>query len=208
MRQLLLFTVSLGALTAANFSAAQAQSETDVFTYDSLGRLITTEVTGGTGTNNGDTRTMCYDAMGNRTEVKTREDGSVPACPNQPPSQPPPPSPPPSPPPPPPPSNNPPVAVDDSASGECSSVQFVNLVANDSDPDGDTPLNITSIVKNSGGASATLINPNFVEVIFGPQFDISTFTYTLSDPSGATDSATLTVSTSMCIGGGGGLPPP
>lgn len=46
------------------------------------------------------------------------------------------------------------------------------------------------------------VSGSYVEVILGPNFDFSSFTYTMRDSLGATDTATLTVSTSSCSGGG------
>lgn len=45
--------------------AASAQSSTETYTYDALGRLTKVEVSGGQ--NNGDQRDLTYDPAGNRT---------------------------------------------------------------------------------------------------------------------------------------------
>jgi YD repeat-containing protein len=84
--------VSLAALAAA--STATAQSSTEVYDYDALGRLISVVTTGGA--NDGDAHAICYDAAGNRTSYESRSDRTVPACAEG--SSPPPPPPPPPPP--------------------------------------------------------------------------------------------------------------
>ena len=116
-----------------------------------------------------------YDAAGNRESKATTEPGL----------------PPPPPPPPPPPSNNPPSAVDDSVfvmglyeSG------FKNLVANDSDPDGDS-LTVTSVTQ-PWNAYVTIVAGTYVDVL-GTRVGTGTFTYTVSDGNGGADTATVTV---------------
>lgn len=61
-----------------------------------------------------------------------------------------------------------------------------------SDHEGDYPSRWLAVVSGT-----------FVEVIFGPDFDISQFTYTVRDSLGATSAGTLTVITISC---GGGFP--
>ncbi|MXO84358.1 hypothetical protein GRI35_13360 [Altererythrobacter aestiaquae] len=93
--------------------------------------------------------------------------------------------------------------MNDSVAGECFGLAFVNLTANDSDPEPNYPLNLLAISAGSGGqASAAIVTSSVVEVYFGGQYDITTFTYTVEDSLGATDTATLTVA-SACQGGGG-----
>ena len=86
--------------------------------------------------------------------------------------------------------NQPPVAVNDSASTNTGSAT-VNVLANDSDPDGD-PLTITSFTQGGHGTvSCTTPNctytaaPNFS----GPD----SFTYTISDGKGGTATATVSI---------------
>ena len=98
-----------------------------------------------------------------------------------------------------------PNAVNDAISGMCSTQNLIDLTSNDSDPDGDSPLTVSAISRTSGSASVSSATGGIVGVTFGPLFDASTFTYTLRDPSGATDTATLSVTTTSCPGGG--LPP-
>ena len=193
-RQYLLAGSSLAALVAAY--SAQAQQSTETYSYDALGRLISVETAGGQ--NNNETHSICYDDAGNRTQYKSDASGTPVTCAGGG-------TPPPPPPPPPPPSNNPPNTTNDSASGACSTTVSINLTANDTDPEGNYPLVLQSIVKTSGGASAIKISNSSVSATFGPAFDASSFTYTVADSLGATSTGQLNLFTSSC--GGGGPPP-
>ena len=205
-------TISLIAIATALVSSAHAQQETKNFTYDALGRLTTTDVVNGV--NNGDTRTICYDSMGNRTEFMTRIDGSLPACGSTPtPSPTPTPTPSPTPTPTPTPTNSPPNsppnAVNDSINGECYQSVLVNVTSNDTDPDGPASLTVTSVVKTNGQAALVSFSGGTIAVALGPEHDSSDFTYTVSDGLGATDTAVLTTFAGLyCLFDGGGLPPP
>jgi hypothetical protein len=89
-------------------------------------------------------------------------------------------------------SNTPPDAVDDAATiMEDSGANAIGVLANDSDANGDA-LTITAVTQGAHGAvtfSATSVsytpNPNF--------FGSDSFTYTIDDGHGATDTATVTV---------------
>ncbi|MEM6411028.1 MAG: hypothetical protein AAF683_05790 [Pseudomonadota bacterium] len=87
MRTLIwLVTTSFAAL--ASSTALSAQPSTETYTYDALGRLVKVVTTGGS--NNTQTRSICYDKAGNRTEyVANKSNGST-VC--TPPPPPPPPS--------------------------------------------------------------------------------------------------------------------
>ncbi|MCK0129260.1 Ig-like domain-containing protein [Erythrobacter sp. F6033] len=93
--------------------------------------------------------------------------------------------------------NDPPVAVDDTASTDGTTPVNVNVLANDSDPDGGT-LSVTSATSPDGTVT---INPdgsiNFVanDGFTGP----ATVTYTISDGQGGTDTATLTINVAEVI---------
>lgn len=186
--------------TCMSLTPAYSQSETTSHTYDELGRLVVTEVT--SGPNDNDVRQICYDETGNRTELINRADGTTAACAYTS-SSPAPPTSPSDPPPPPadPPQNYPPHAGNETVSGECGTATFIDLTSVASDPDGD-PLTFTSLDQNSGNASASLNANGTGQVTFGTQSDISTFIYTVEDPSGASDSATLYVLANTCSGGG------
>lgn len=184
---------------------AQAQSSSEEYTYDALGRLVKAKTTGGQ--NNNETHSICFDKSGNRTEYSSTSDGSEAPCveigddggaaaaPEPEPSPTPTPSP----------SNSTPMTQNDLASGECLQSVTVNLTANDSDPDGNYPLSLTAISAGSGGsASAVVISPSSVSVTFGPAGDFTSFTYTVADSLGATATGQLSVTTATCEGG----PPP
>lgn len=168
-----------------------AQSSTETYSYDALGRLIKVVTAGGQ--NNAETQSYCYDDAGNRTDVVSNTSNGSTTCSGG--------SAPPPPPPPPPPSNGAPNAVADFASGACGSTINVNLTANDTDPDGD-PLTLVSITKTSGQGGATVLNSSTARVTLGTQaFETASYTYTVRDPSNATDTAPLTVFFT-CSGGG------
>lgn len=62
-RRLFLAGVSLASMTFA--ATAEAQSSTETYTYDALGRLVKVQTSGGQ--NDGETRDIAYDHAGNRT---------------------------------------------------------------------------------------------------------------------------------------------
>jgi subtilisin family serine protease/subtilisin-like proprotein convertase family protein len=87
--------------------------------------------------------------------------------------------------------NNPPDAVDDSASTPEDTPVTVAVLANDRDPDGD-PLTVTAVSAQNGTAVINADNT----VTFTPAanfFGTASFTYTISDGRGGSDSATATV---------------
>lgn len=184
-----------------SFSSAQ-QVETNQ--YDALGRLIVTQTTGGQ--NNGEARSICYDEVGNREKFRASTDASTATCVPPPPAPTPTPSPTPTPTPTPTPSNSPPNAVDNSVSGTCNGWTTINVLLNDTDPEPNYPFSLVSLSAGTGGdSSASIFSSTHIEVFFGPTQGTNTmFTYTMQDSLGATDTATLTVSTGSCSGG----PPP
>lgn len=165
-----------------------AQSSTETYTYDALGRLVVASTVGGD--NDGQTHSLCYDSADNRNTYKAAEDGSAAACVN---TGSPTGTPTPSPTPTPPPGNSAPVTVNDLATAYCNTSTTVNLTANDSDPDGNTPLQLTAITKTSGtGVSASIVSASSVSI--SPLTSgTKTFTYTVQDTLGATAQGTLTV---------------
>lgn len=179
-------------------AGAYAQSSTTTFTYDALGRLVVAETTGGQ--NNDEVSSYCFDSAGNRTVQQTSSTAQTASCVdigNGPIGTP---SPTPTP------SNSPPVAQADYRTGQCSQRILVDVLANDSDPEGNTPLVLTAVVKTSGGGVLHGFAGSAVDVSFGPViFDDTVFTYTVQDSLGAVSSGQLTLTVSSC--GGGGLPP-
>lgn len=174
-----------------NPAITMAQSSTESYSYDALGRLITVVSAGGQ--NNNETHSICYDDAGNRTEFVSNSSGTPASCTEGVPSPPPPP--------PPPPPNGSPLASDDFLDVACNGFANVNLVANDSDPEGD-PLSLVSISRTSGGfANATIDSATSVNVNGDSQITSTAFTYVVSDGNGGTDSARLTVVTIGCDDG-------
>ncbi len=99
--------------------------------------------------------------------------------------------------------NDIPVASDDTTSTQQGTAVTINVLANDSDPDGD-PLSITGTGPAANGTVA--INPDNT-VTYTPNAGFvgnDTFTYDISDGNGGVDSASVTVSVSASQGGGGG----
>ena len=88
-------------------------------------------------------------------------------------------------------SNQPPVTVTDYGATElCGEGVFVNVLANDSDPDGNVPITVTSIISATNG-TATASSPY---VWFFPTVPgTATIVYRIQDSLGATANGTLYV---------------
>lgn len=88
--------------------------------------------------------------------------------------------------------NDSPDAVDDATTvAEDSSANVINVLANDSDPDGDS-LTVSAVTQ---GANGSVVN-NGSNVAYTPNANVNgsdTFTYTISDGNGGTDTATVTI---------------
>ena len=85
----------------------------------------------------------------------------------------------------------PPVAVDDSADTSVDTNVVIDVLANDTDGNGDT-LTVQSVTQGTNG---TVVN-NGTDVTYSPNASwtgVDTFTYTVSDGNGGTDTATVTV---------------
>ncbi len=88
--------------------------------------------------------------------------------------------------------NDPPTAVDDTAVTAEDTAVTIPVLANDSDNEGD-PLSVSAITQPANG---TVVN-NGVDVTFTPNANFhgsDSFTYTVSDGNGGTDTAVVTVS--------------
>lgn len=59
-------------------SVAEAQSSTETYSYDALGRLVSVVTAGGQ--NNGEAHTICYDDAGNRTQYVSDTSGIPASC--------------------------------------------------------------------------------------------------------------------------------
>jgi len=89
------------------------------------------------------------------------------------------------------PPNRPPVANDDIATTAFDTPVTIDVLANDSDPDGDA-LTITNVMQPTGGTTQIVNN----EVLYSPSrafTGVDTFAYTISDGHGHTASANVTV---------------
>ena len=188
--------VSLTALAVGlTGSSAFGQQSTETYTYDALGRLVGADTDGGQ--NNNEIHSICYDAADNRTSYVASATGTLSSCVNTGVSSP---APTPTPTPTPTPSNSPPVAVNDSATVYCETTATISLTANDSDPDGNTPLTVTALTKTSGKAmSASIVAPGSAQ-LYAVTPGTRVYSYTVQDTLGATDQGTLTVTvpTSGC----------
>ncbi|OQB13857.1 MAG: Serine-aspartate repeat-containing protein D precursor [Firmicutes bacterium ADurb.Bin193] len=88
--------------------------------------------------------------------------------------------------------SHPPIAVDDSKTTEKNTPVDIPVLANDSDPDGDT-ITVTEVTQGSNG-SVTINADGTVK--YTPDNDfvgVDTFTYTITDGNGGEDTATVTV---------------
>ena len=90
--------------------------------------------------------------------------------------------------------NNPPVAIDDAVTTPDNTAVTIDVLANDNDVDGDT-LTIDSITQPITGTAAI----SGTMVVYTPTLDFSgedSFTYTISDGNGESDTATVMVTVS------------
>lgn len=90
------------------------------------------------------------------------------------------------------PGNSLPFVTDDTATTDEDTPVTLNVLANDSDPDGDQ----LSVIEVTQGANGTVTNNADGTVTYSPYsnfFSTDSFTYTISDGNGGTASATVTV---------------
>jgi hypothetical protein len=89
--------------------------------------------------------------------------------------------------------NTPPVAVDDTAQGTKKTTLTINVLANDYDADGD-PLTIIAAGTPTARRATVTTDGKSVYYAAPPGFrGTDSFTYTISDPYGATAQAKVTV---------------
>jgi hypothetical protein len=89
----------------------------------------------------------------------------------------------------------PPVANPDSASTTVCGTVTVNVVANDTDPAGNYPLQLTAIVSSTKG-TATIVSSTSIEYDAFGQTGNGVVTYTVANSQGATANGTLSVNIS------------
>jgi hypothetical protein len=176
--------------------------------------LVKVVTTGGL--NNGQTQSICYDRADNRTNYVADTSAGATQCIEAPAltqlqapnpsltstsSLTPTPTATPSP------GNSPPMTGPDGLSAfDCTGTFFVNLTANNTDPEGNYPLVVTNISRNRGAAVATIVSSSAVQVdLGGIDLDVTGFVYTVRDSLGATSTGDLTVNAGKC-GGGSPLP--
>lgn len=162
---------------AGTSTYARAQ-ETTSYSYDALGRLVSSTASGGP--NNGVVMGTCFDAAGNRAQYAVGGVGTP--CSN------------PTPTPTPTPTNQPPVAVNDSVTMPCQSFATVNVTQNDSDPDNNVPLVVQSAWTSSGDASASVVGSSALDISTASKVT-SIIMYVVADALGATATGSVTVTT-------------
>ena len=84
----------------------------------------------------------------------------------------------------------PPIAVDDSATTTTGGTVTVNVLGNDSDPDGQT-LTLTNIITPPSCGTATIEGNSVVYTATNSCTENQTFTYEVCDPTGLCDTATV-----------------
>jgi len=90
--------------------------------------------------------------------------------------------------------NDPPVAVDDTDSTDVDTPISIDVVANDVDPDGDALTATDVTVPPASGGTAVIELDGTITYTPAPGFSgLDTFTYEVCDPSGACDTAVVTV---------------
>ena len=166
--------------------------ETITYGYDSLGRLTASSASGGP--NSGVGTVTCFDAAGNRAQYQTGTSVvacTVPAPPNNP-ALPQPPAPPPA----------PPTPVNDTGQGTCNMSVYINVLANDTDPGGNTPLTLVSVTSTNNVSA--VISGNQVQVT-GYYAGVDTISYVVVNSKGVTGTANITYTTKPdkynCTGG-------
>jgi hypothetical protein len=160
-------------------AAPGTAGETQTYTYDELGRLIAVQYSGTV--NNGQAHSLCYDPAGNRTKYKSDASGVIATCPTTPPGPP----------------NQPPVTSPDTITLQRCAHGSRNVVANDTDPEGNYPLVVTAV-----NQSWAAIESSTTVGVDAPDAN-GTFavTYTVADSLGATATGTLsvTVTGNFCV---------
>jgi hypothetical protein len=162
---------------AALVSGPAYSSETRTYSHDALGWL--TAATNSGAVNNGQSDSIAYDPAGNRTSYAITGASSASGLATPPP-------------------NNPPVADTDLMVVSAWASGLVKVVANDTDPYGDTPLTLLSVTEPGG--RAYVVNSTTVGWSGAPTRNY-VVNYTVRDSRGATASGVVSVQvTSMMCG--------
>lgn len=88
--------------------------------------------------------------------------------------------------------NKPPVTVNDTGSTKVCNAVWVNVVANDTDPEGNYPLTVTAVSTNGLGASR-VSDASTVQFNAGSRTGSAALTYTVQDSLGASSTGTLII---------------
>jgi YD repeat-containing protein len=156
----------------ATIGVAAHASETISYAYDANGRLVRVNRTGTV--NNGIATTYQHDKADNRANL------TVIGSPNT--------------------LNNPPTTVNNTLSLQRCTVRTVNVLTNDSDPEGNTPLSLTALTNaNSARGSATFTS-NGVVTFDATGTGSVTLVYTVQDSLGASSTGNLTVTVTTQTG--------
>lgn len=147
-------------------------TETQTYKYDALGRLTSVQSSGSV--NNGQAQSSCFDPAGNRTVYKSDSSGALATCNAGPPNQ-------------------PPVANPDATTIPRCGNTYLNVTANDTDPEGNLPLTVIGVTPASG-LSLGITSSSTILIESTGTAGTRTFTYTVSDSLGATAIGTVTVS--------------
>ena len=100
----------------------------------------------------------------------------------------------------------PPVAVNDTTTFVCTTTKLLNVVANDSDPNGHTPLTLESVTSPYTAAWASVANTTSISISASSPGTYS-FQYVISNSIGGTASATVTATITGKAGICTGEPP-
>jgi len=98
--------------------------------------------------------------------------------------------------------NDAPIAQDDSSATSAGDPAIIPVLANDGDADGD-PLTIVSVSQPENG-TVTVVGSTLQYVPEDAFTGTDAFSYTVSDPSGSTDTATVTIGVNPAASGAGG----
>ena len=164
------------ALAAAALAIAPADaSETVVYRYDALGRLVAAQHSGTV--NNGRANSLCYDPAGNRSLYRSNAAGALAEC--APAAAP---------------TNQPPLAAPDSLTAPPCQSRIADVTANDSDPEGDDPVALVAAMSDWAW-----VQDGVVAMTTPAANGNYPIPYTVADSLGATSNGILTV---IVTGGG------